>query len=39
VNNLQVRRFHSTVEVEIEDCTTVGDLKKRIAIQRPSTSP
>ncbi|KAG0604227.1 hypothetical protein M758_10G154700 [Ceratodon purpureus] len=33
VKNLQRRRFHSTLEVKAEDCTTVRDLKERIGIQ------
>jgi hypothetical protein len=34
VNVLQRRRYHSTVEVKIEDCATVGDLKESIAVQK-----
>lgn len=34
VKNLQRRRYHSTMEVEIDNCETVGDLKKAIAVQQ-----
>ena len=34
LTNLQRRRYHSTLEVKIEDCVTVGDLKKSISIQQ-----